>query len=333
MNPDDLWKQFEAIAYDYNSLVECINKVCEKAQLKNSHFAWRGQNNASWGLFSSLYRRLGWTRRSPLSEEDVFSTESEILKEVHRWGLHMSPSAGRMSVLNQLATLQHYGAPTRLIDVTFNPWIGAWFSVENLDTDCDARLFAIDITNRLINEHDEYRQWEDSLHRPWPVPPTNFHETSTRRGYSPTKETEIQNSEGFDEWRSNVYAWKPPHINNRIAAQNGAFIFGGVPSDQNHKLRAPKGPSDTAQKWSMKEMLECTSIARRPHKLEPGRGSIAENPTYTIRIKASAKDEIRKRLEENFGYKHSTIYPDYTGFASFGKPRLRSTPPDKREAE
>jgi hypothetical protein len=34
-------------------------------------------------------------------------------------------------------------------------------------SEVDGRLFAIDITDRLINERGEYRGWEDELHRPW----------------------------------------------------------------------------------------------------------------------------------------------------------------------
>ena len=55
--------------------------------------------------------------------------EVDILKELHRWGLHNSESGGRLSILNQLAILQHYGAPTRLIDITFDAWVAVRFAV------------------------------------------------------------------------------------------------------------------------------------------------------------------------------------------------------------
>jgi hypothetical protein len=63
---------------------------------------------------------------------------------------------GRLSVMAQLALLQHYGAPTRLIDVTFNPWIGLWFAVEQKwkdglpQPDKDVRLIAIDVTRKIV---------------------------------------------------------------------------------------------------------------------------------------------------------------------------------------
>ncbi len=50
-----------------------------------------------------------------------------------------------LSALETFARVQHFGGPTRLIDVTKNPYIGAWFAVEfdaNTEDD-DARLFAL----------------------------------------------------------------------------------------------------------------------------------------------------------------------------------------------
>lgn len=50
--------------------------------------------------------------------------------------------------------------------------IGAWFAVEEKwnngereHEDEDSRLFAVDVTGRLINENNEYRDWEDALKR------------------------------------------------------------------------------------------------------------------------------------------------------------------------
>ncbi len=49
-----------------------------------------------------------------------------------------------------------------------------WFAVEEKwengtrkYEDEDGRLFAIDITERLINEDDDRRDWEDDARRPW----------------------------------------------------------------------------------------------------------------------------------------------------------------------
>ena len=126
--------------------------------------------------------------------------EQEIITDIHRWGLH-NTSRGRQSILESLATLQHFGAPTRLIDVTFNAYTGLWFAVEEKYNDhgerayedTDGRIFAIDVTQRLINEIDSLRSWEDRRKRPW---------------------SRLSNN----QWCTQAFAWRPPPFEARIAA-------------------------------------------------------------------------------------------------------------------
>ncbi len=320
MDIESFWGPYETTISSYDELVDCINKVFRKWNSKNKLFAWRGQINASWPLHSSLYRRLLWTKGDLLDERDLYKKEGAILAEVHRWGLHMSPSLGRLSILNQLAALQHYGAPTRMIDVTFNPWIGVWFAVEPkrengepVYENIDARLFAIDVTNRLINESQDYREWEDAYKRPWIG--------------DPDKNASKNERDAYKTWCAKVFAWKPPHFDSRIAAQNGGFIFGGVPLSTGPEgpNQWPKGPEGKGY-WKIDEVRAAISVSLRPHKLDVQRGGVSQDAVYTFRIRANAKQEIRERLQKQFGYKHSTIYPDFTGFSQFGTPDIRTSP-------
>ncbi len=321
MTPTEFWKPFETVLHSYDDLAKVIDEVFTKWSAKNKVFAWRGQVNAGWPLYSSLYRRLSWTRAtsSPPEERHLYSAEGKILVDVHRWGLHASGPTGRLPILSQLAALRHYGAPTRLIDITFNPWIGAWFAVEqkwhntdNVHENEDARLFAIDVTGRLINERDSYRDWEDRLSRPWP----------SRSGSDDSDETRTE----YRRWCTEVFAWRPPHFDARIAAQNGGFLLGGVPVSS-----GPDGPKQwpkdgSGKRWHIAEVRGATSVSLRPHKLQTQKGGVAQDAVYTFRITAGAKVEIRDRLERNFDYKHATMYPDFTGFASFGTSTLKSGP-------
>ena len=314
MNPNDFWKPFEVEIASFEDLQKILGQVMEKAVANNRTFAWRGQSNASWGLHASLPRRLRLTLGKTVLEDDLTKREGQILAEVHRWGLHASHETGRLSILSQLAMLQHYGAPTRLLDITFNAWVGTWFAVEekwvNGQTkydNVDARLFAVDVTDRLINEQDHRRAWEDELTRPW---------TS-------------DNPElvGRKEWTTTVFAWKPPSLDGRIAAQNGGFLFGGVPMTEkpdNKRFQLPKTSAGT-EKWTIDEIRQATCIAIRPNEFSAAKGAKSSTGAlYSFRIKAIAKAKIRDRLERLFGYRHSTIYPDYTGFASYGTPELKS---------
>jgi hypothetical protein len=317
MSSSAFWKPFERVVCDYDELAGAINDVFSGKDSKT--FAWRGQVDAGWPLYSSLYRRLNWTvDAAPPQEEDLSEAEGKILADLHRWGLHMQVGLGRLSILNQLAVLQHYGAPTRLIDVTFNPWIAAWFAVEEKEDryeECDGRLFALDVTNRLINENSKFRDWEDEIWRPW----------------SKSSKSKVKDPIALPDWCTSTFAWRPPHFDRRVAAQNGGFVFGGVPMTSNSEgkpLQWRKVPGGR-HCWLIEEVRAFTSVALRPHRLHSQRGKRSTYPMYTIRIEAAAKNSIRTRLERLYGYQHRTIYPDLSGFASFGTPGLRASPPKK----
>lgn len=313
IDKNNFWIPFESEINSFDDLIETIDVIMKKSVEKKIQFAWRGHVDAGWSLHSSLYRRCLLTKGHILDESEFSKEEQKILIELHRWGLHAPNHSGRLSILNQLGMLQHYGAPTRLIDVSFNAWVGAWFAVEEkwnngslIHEDSDARLFAIDITNRLINEKDALRPWEDDLHRPWGK--NSSHKINQK------------------EWTTSVFAWKPPNLDARISAQNGGFLLGGIPGSikpDGNKFQFPKGPQNSW--WPLKEGLEACSLAIRPHKFEKNKkGTISSGALYTFRIKSKAKKEIRERLEKMFGYKHSTIYPDYTGFSKFGTSWLKN---------
>jgi hypothetical protein len=319
MDVKAFFRPWETIIRDFDGINEQLTNLFEKWVAENDRiFAWRGVVDASWPLHSSLYRRLLWTSSGPNAPDEIAirAAEGAVLKNVHQWGLH-NGSRGRLSILSQLATLQHFGAPTRLIDVTLNAYIGLWFAVQPVlengvpqtDSDVDGRLFAIDITNRLINEQEDRRGWEDELERPW---------TAT-------------NPDWQREWCGNTWAWRPPAFEARIAAQNGAFLFAGVPRT-NLGIRWPKGTKADDGSWGQDEVRRAVSVPLRFHVAEPLAGGVPAvrgQPAYTFRIKAKVKAQIRERLQTLFGYRHSTIYPDFPGFAEFAEPHMRSRPPDK----
>lgn len=317
MDVETFFSPWESTISTFDEINGQLTTLFERWVEENDRlFAWRGVVDASWPLHSSLYRRLLWTSSSAKApdERGLANAEAEVLTNVHRWGLH-NGDRGRLSILSQLATLQHFGAPTRLIDVTLNAYIGLWFAVQPVfrdglpvdDPAVDGRLFAIDITNRLINEREEFRHWEDELHRPW-------------------KET---GNDWQRRWCGSALAWRPPAFEARIAAQDGAFLLGGVPRT-NLGIVWPKGTAPGSARWNQDEVRRCVSVPLRFHKTEPRAGgvpSVGGQPGYTFRIKAEAKPEIRKRLKTLFGYEHSTIFPDFPGFADFARPHLRNRPP------
>jgi hypothetical protein len=93
---------------------------------------FRGHCSAEWSLQSTL------ERCAPSGHRRVF-TEYELVYEFKRrahnyLGVHQLPAKPG----EWLALMQHFGAPTRLVDFTRSPFVAAYFAFEELPADgCD----------------------------------------------------------------------------------------------------------------------------------------------------------------------------------------------------
>src|SRR5271163_551308 len=131
MDTAAFFRPWEKEISSFDEINDVLADVFEARIAEGRRFAWRGMVCGEWALHSSLYRRHLCSTAGPKApdERSLSALEDEVLVEVHRWGLH-NGARGRLSIFEQLATLQHFGAPTRLIDVTLNAYVGLWFAVE-----------------------------------------------------------------------------------------------------------------------------------------------------------------------------------------------------------
>lgn len=334
----DFWQDYEIVVDNYDELHSSVANLSSFAQQAGRTIVWRGQADANWPLTSKLYRELSSKNLRYKTENELAKIEKEILIKLREWGLHSQKGSGRLSVLAQLAMLQHYGAPTRLIDISFNALVATFFATEQGDHDeNDARLFCIDIADRILNENSYLREWEDSLDTPWS-------ESFRKQKFSEIPEQSWRNLSDAPkdiaaylrycdyEWTTHYYAWRPPALDARIAAQNGGFLLGGVVGtalmegvlDRGKDIlrggfqvnRPASLSSSNSKNLLIEELRSLTSIAAKPQKF-PVKSirSNTRNGVYSIRISSKAKHQIRKELENIYGYNHSTIYPDFSGFA------------------
>ena len=145
-----------------------------------------------------------------------------------------------LSAMEIFAQIQHYGGPTRLLDGTYNPLIALWFAVaEKFDAhgsplpDVDGRLFAFDASRSQLKLDYTWGGYE----LPW-------------------KDGEIE------EWSTKLPSlWRPPEYNQRISAQNSAFLLGGVPKvmkGANARYRKAPGDGLTAGSVFLRRTLAVT---------------------------------------------------------------------------
>src|SRR5688572_1420814 len=98
-----------------NVFVEAIKKVGRTPSTENY---FRGHASDSYNLIPSIYRE------NSIDYEDRLFREM-VLRVPHEF-------AGYKSAIEHLVKMQHYGLPTRLLDITLNPLVALYFACTDL---------------------------------------------------------------------------------------------------------------------------------------------------------------------------------------------------------
>ncbi len=97
---------------------------------KGGRWLFRGQQDCSWELATSLQRCLVSHSITPAKRSAI---ENGLIREFrracHQYTNHVPHTD---HVVETLALMQHYGAPTRLLDVTYSIHIATYFALEGL---------------------------------------------------------------------------------------------------------------------------------------------------------------------------------------------------------
>jgi FRG domain len=290
--PEDYWESFEIRIASVAEYVEAVRLISAYGAETGSKFAWRGVARADWPLHSALFRRhVEANSGSTPTEHQLHRLEMEIFEEAREWSLDWHSSGGRLSALELFAALQHYEAPTRLLDFTFNAMVALWFAAEKEDA-YDGRVFAIDVSDQLVTQENA------AASAPW------------------------WSQEQPDEWKARSWAWRPPPFEARIVRQDGCFLVGGVPSTEVARSVyrdghwRPLRAHEVRKCMSLPFRLISFEQAEAAAKGERVRGRQPKARSFTVRV--GEKDRIREDLKRGFAYSYSSIYPDFPGFAKFG---------------
>lgn len=164
-----------------------------------SHWAFRGERDERWPLYSSLSRYLqafGVDRRAwPEQESRILRI---FKRKAHQF---VSQPPDPDDDFQWLALMQHHGAPTRLIDFTWSPYVAAFFALER--TVADGVVWAMNKT-RI-----------DSSRKPQPARMDPRVEGNFARYFLPGN-------------RRFIWMGEPHTMNRRLIAQSGTFAVPGV---------------------------------------------------------------------------------------------------------
>lgn len=289
---DIVWSPWETRVNSWTEALQAVDEISDL--VGNQMLVWRGVVDASWSMHSSIHRRVVQLATYQPSEAILQRYEVEILRRCrNQWRYD------DLTALELMAHIQHFGGPTRLIDVTLNPLIGLWFAVEEkygiggtVSAPTDARLFAFAVSNRVDMTTDKDVWGGRDL--PW------------------AKWTSKKDPWG--RFTTPPRLWVPPAYNERISAQNAGFLIGGTPNTYGGSVWR-EGPGTNKKPLSIDVVRAASSLNVRPAQLgrKPRSGTF---PVYNLRIDAGAKAEIRRRLEDRYGYTTATIYPDLYAMAN-----------------
>jgi len=114
--------------------------------INSEHFrngAFRGQLDTNWQLWPTITRELMNRKVKPKywTEQEHRAIWIFQRKAIHF--LDKVPDIG--DTFRWMALMQHHGAPTRLLDFTWSPYVAAFFALESSTT--DAAIWAINTPN------------------------------------------------------------------------------------------------------------------------------------------------------------------------------------------
>lgn len=125
-----------------NSVADLANALAKLGEPAPEHTRFfRGHGNKEWSLIPSIYRR-----------NSLIANESNIIKDAFIYCPNdFSPND---TLFEKLVKLQHYGYPTRLLDLTSNILVAFYFAASS-EQDREGEIIVLDIPNESLKYSDD----------------------------------------------------------------------------------------------------------------------------------------------------------------------------------
>ena len=225
-----------------NFFEEPIRKVEELFQYQKDGWIYRGQRDSQWKLKTTLERacdNYGHLLNKARDNENVLLRDFQ--RKYHHYSQYIPDSD---HTLEWLSLMQHYGAPTRLLDFTYSIVIAAYFALENAEKDCS--VWAINGIWAIEKSADCFRKGSQ--------------EWKFLKGDITEKNEKIFNK-AFRRHNPKTFACQmnPFRLNERLTIQKGVFMCPGnvaLPFECNLK---------NLKEWNVKKNIVKIII---PHQLK-----------------------------------------------------------------
>ncbi len=258
---------------------------------RKGEVCYRGVPNKKWKDLPSLFR------------SGNFEDESELLNEIVR---HYPDDFVNAHTIDVLTQMQHYGCPTRMLDVTTNFNVALFFACGGWDKVYNERLYEENKKN-----DGEVRIYCVPTEKVKSIDSETVTLISNLAKLEPGKNlgdlmwlcTKDQNGVWYDEYPkknikdlNDVFLVKTKLNNNRIRAQYGEFfLFGGI-----YDRMISEYMSDSS--------IKAIEIKKQVKSLSDVFGCL------TVRVPYYAKERILNCLDKCFGISILTLCPDKYDF-------------------
>jgi hypothetical protein len=304
------FRDWHEIVNSYENLPKKWDNNCKKAQ-----WIFKGVKKSAWHLQTSLERAIidfALNKPQPqqcasdsekyqqtldefynaLPQEDKFKKECYWIREFKRKAHHyLSYSPLDNCLMEWLALMRHYGAPTRLLDFTYSFFVALYFAMECTVGRCAVWVFD---SGWIQNRCDEIINTNKQLHQ-----------KNRKRKEHPRESTWIKDlMEGTEEKerdlrelflskrKRNVEAVgtaNPYRLNRRLTIQRGVFLY---PTNINKSFHDNMNGLAKNSKEDPKKHLR----------------------KFNIEVCQTQRNDILRRLND-MNINRATLFPGLQGFA------------------
>lgn len=127
----------------FQNLWDILKHIEEISEDREKTTIYRGHTSYQHKLRPSIFRS---------SNSRIRNNEKTVLREIIT--KHPAEFSGDIGTFEKLVRIQHYGLPTRLLDVTYNPLVAVYFACEDVNTRFDPEIVAITVEDKNIKYFD-----------------------------------------------------------------------------------------------------------------------------------------------------------------------------------